>query len=229
MIKKISVFIALFTVSFLPVMTLLLYPLGYSVSLASYEIFSIVSAVICIFSYFSIKDTDYKKPIRFFIAFLPLIQLINTVIYAIKSKSLITAVSMAVCFISCAVISEKILISAKAKISSVITSSLMFLGIVLISFVTVFFGNLSVNTVIDTIESPNGKYYAEIIDSDQGATGASTVVYIKKTDCVNLLFAKIEKSPERVYLGDWREYESMDIFWKDENTLIINSNEYAVK
>ncbi len=227
--EKLFTVIPLLICSFFPLLTLILYPFGYSVSLVSYEICSAISAVTCIACVYLIRKSNHNKSTRFVIAFLPLIQLINTVIYVTKSKSFITAVSMAVCFVSCAVISEKIIASDKAKIFSVISSSLMFVVILLISFVTVFFGNLSVNTVIDTIESPNGKYYAEIIDSDQGATGASTVVYIKQTDCVNLLFAKIEKSPERVYLGDWREYESMDICWKDENTLIINSNEYTVK
>ncbi|MBQ8762838.1 MAG: hypothetical protein IJZ07_01890 [Clostridia bacterium] len=84
------------------------------------------------------------------------------------------------------------------------------------------------NTVVKTISSPSKEYYAEVVDSDQGATGGSTVVYIKKSDSVNLLFATIEKAPERAYLGEWREYETMDIYWKDKNTLIINSSEYII-
>lgn len=227
--KKYSLFILLFTASFLPVLTLILYPFGYFVSLFSYEILSAVSAVICIVSVYLIKNIETEKKTRILFAFLPFIQFINALIYVIKSKSALTAVFMAVCFISCAVISERIIASDKAKIFSVITSSFLFLIIVLLSFVTVFFGNLSVKTVVETIESPNKDYYAEIFDSDQGATGASTVVYIRKNGCLDMLIMKIEKTPKQVYLGDWREYETMDIYWKDENTLIINSNEHTVK
>lgn len=226
--ERLLICIPLFICSFLPLFTLILHPFGYSVSLASYKIFSAVSAIICIASVFRIKESGYNKTTRLFIAFLPLMQLINTVIYVNKSKSALTAVFMAICFISCAVLSQKILLSVKTKIASVITSSLMFLVLVLISFVAVFFGNFSVNTVVKTISSPSKEYYAEVVDSDQGATGGSTVVYIKKSDSVNLLFATIEKAPERAYLGEWREYETMDIYWKDKNTLIINSSEYII-
>lgn len=135
---------------------------------------------------------------------------------------------MAVCFIMCAIISEKNINSDKAKIFSVITSSLMFVAFALISFVAVFLGNFAVNTVVETVESPSGEYYAEVVDSDQGALGGNTVVYVKKTDSLNLLIMRIEKNPERVYLGEWGEYVSMKIEWSDNSTLLINSTEYKV-
>lgn len=225
--KKISVFIPLFTVSFLPLLTLVLYPFGYSVSLAGYEILSAVSAFICIVSGCLLKNHTPDKTDRIILSFLPFIQFINTIIYVVKSKSALTAVFMAVCFVSCAVISKKIIASDRAKIFSVISSSLMFVVIILFSFFTVFFGNFAVNTVVETINSPNGEYYAEVVDSDQGATGGSTIVYAKKSDCLNFPILKIEKIPQRVYLGEWREYETMDIYWKDEKSLIINSKEYT--
>ncbi len=226
--NKFPVFIPLITVSFLPLLTLALYPFGYSVSLASYEILSAVSAAICIVSGCLLKNHTPYKTTGMIFSLLPLIQFINTVIYVSKSKSLITAVFMAVCFISCAVVSKMIIKLNKAKIFSVISSSLMFVVIVLFSFVAVFFGNLAVNTVVKTVDSPSGEYYAEIVDSDQGATGGSTVVYVKKSDCFDMLILKIEKTPERVYLGEWREYETMEIYWQDENTLLINSTEYNI-
>ncbi len=226
--QKLSVIIPFVVVSFLPVLALVLHPFRYSVSLFSYEILSAVSAIICIASCLFLKNTETKKGIKTLSAFLPLIQLINTVIYVIESKSALTAVFMAVCFISCAVISKKIITSDKAKIFSVTSSSLMLLVMVLFSFVTVFFGSFSVNTVVDTVYSPNGEYYAEIVDSDQGATGASTVVYAKKAKSLNLLLLEISKTPERIYIGEWREYETMSIEWKNESTLLINSAEYDI-
>ncbi len=226
--NKTSVFIPLFTVSFLPLFTLLLYPFGYSVSLISYKILSAVSAVICIASGYLLKNYTPDKADKIILSLLPLIQLINSVIYVSKSKSLISAVFMAVGFIMCAVISEKIITSNKSKFFSVITFSLMFVAIILFSFVAVFFGNLAVNTVVNTVVSLSGEYYAEVVDSDQGATGGSTVVYVKKSDYLNLLIMKIEKNPERIYLGEWGEYKTMDIKWADDKTLLINSKEYKV-
>ncbi len=226
-VKLFSV-IPLLVCAVFPLLTLILFSFGYSVALINYEIFSAACALICIASAFLIDESNYNKLTKFFMALLPLIQLINTVIYVSKSKSVITAVFMAVCFISCAIISKKVFASDKAQITSVITSSILFIITVLISFVTVFFSNFSVNTVIKTVDSPNGTYYAEIVDSDQGATGGSTVVYAKKTDTLNLFVLEIEKNPERVYLGEWREYETMEIYWKDESCLIINGKEYSV-
>lgn len=214
--------------TFLPLLTLILHLFGYSISLANYEVFSAVSAVICIASVYLIKESDYNKSTRVLIAFMPLIQLINTAVYVYKSKSFFSAVFMAVCFVLCAVISEKILLSDKAKIASVITSSLMFIVIVLISFITVFFGDFSVNTVVKTVDSPDGEYFAEIVDYDKGAFGGDTLVYVKKADSLNLFILKIEKNSELIYMGEWKEYETMDIHWKDKNCLIINSKEYSI-
>ncbi|MBR3819750.1 MAG: hypothetical protein IKJ41_11485 [Clostridia bacterium] len=226
--NKFPVFIPLFTVSILPLLTLALYPFGYSVSLISYKILSAVSAVICIASGYLLKNYTPDKADKIILSLLPLIQLINSVIYVSKSKSLITAVFMAVCFIMCAAISEKTVNSDKTKIFFVISSSLMFVAIILFSFVAVFFGNFAVNTVVNTVDSPSGEYYAEVVNSDQGATGGSTVVYVKKSDYLNLLIMKIEKTPDRIYLGEWGEYETMEIEWEDNSTLLINSKEYKV-
>ncbi len=226
--NKLPVFIPLFTVSFFPFLTLVFYPFGYLVSLISYKIISVISAVICIASGYLLKNHIPDKSERIILSLLPFVQFINSVIYLLKSKSLIVAVFMAVCFIMCAAISKKNINSDKAKIFSVISSSLMFVVIALVSFVTVFFGNFAVNTVVETIESPSGEYYAEVVDSDQGALGGNTVVYVKKTYCVNLPIIKIEKTPERVYLGEWGEYETMDIKWADDKTLLIDTTEYNI-
>lgn len=226
--NKISVFIPLFTVSLFPLLTLVLFPFGYSVSLTSCKILSAVSTVICIASGYLLKNHIPDKSERIILSLLPLIQFINSVIYLSKSKSLTTAVFMAVCFIMCAAISEKNINSDKAKILSVITSSLLFFVLILVSLVTVFFGKFAVNTVVETIDSPSGEYYAEIVDSDRGALGGNTIVYVKKTNSLNLLILKIEKTPERVYLGEWGEYETMDIKWLNDNTLSIDSAEYNI-
>lgn len=225
---KISVFVPLFTVSLFPLLTFVLYPFGYSVSLTSYKILSAVSAVICIASGYLLKNHIPDKPEGIILSLLPLIQFINSVIYISKSKSLTVAVFMALCFIMCAATSKKNLKSEKAKFFSVITSSLLFVAFILVSFVTVFFGNFVVKTVVETIDSPSGEYYAEIVDSDQGVLGGSTVVYVKKSNSLNLLILKIEKTPEKVYLGEWGEYETMDIKWADDKTLLIDSMEYKV-
>lgn len=225
---NISPLFPLFICSFLPLLTLILHLFGYSVSLISYEVFSVVSAIICIISVYLIKESNHNKSTRIFITFLPLLQLINSAVYVYKSRSAITVIFMAVCFIACAVISEKVISSNKAKVASVITSMLLFVFLVIISFAGMIASNFGSNTVVKTVDSPNGEYYAEIVDSDEGALGGNTVVYVKKSKPLNLLLLIIEKSPERVYIGEWGEYKTMEIKWKDESTLLINSTEYKI-
>lgn len=33
----------------------------------------------------------------------------------------------------------------------------------------------------------------------------------------------------QVYYGAWGEFENMEIYWKDENSLVINEKEYSVE
>lgn len=90
-------------------------------------------------------------------------------------------------------------------------------------FMVTFFGSIGEDTVIQTLPSPDGTGYAEVIESDQGALGGDTVVRVYKS---NTLF---KGRGEIVYRGEWREYEDMEIFWKDDGTLVINDVEYAIE
>ena len=228
MSKKFPVFLGLITVSLLPLLTLILYPFGYSVTLASYKILSAVSAVICIITGYMLKNYTPDKTDRTLLSLLPVFQFINATIYISKSKSLITAVFMSICFIMCAAISEKSINSDKTKIFSVMTSSLLFVAFVLVSFVTVFFGSFSENMIVKSAVSPNGEYCAEVIDSDDGALGGDTFVQVRKYKRLNLLVLRIGKRPELIYRGEWGEYETMEIKWLNDNSLLINSTEYNI-
>ena len=90
-------------------------------------------------------------------------------------------------------------------------------------FMIALFGSIGEDTVIQTLPSPDGNRYAEVIDCDHGALGGDTVVRVYKS---NTLF---KGRSEIVYRGEWREYEDMEIFWKDDDTLVINDVEYAIE
>lgn len=73
-------------------------------------------------------------------------------------------------------------------------------------------------------------YRAEVLDVDQGALGGDTVVNIyQNSKYHNLLILTISKKPQRVYIGQWGEAETMELYWKSENCLVINSNEYRIE
>ena len=115
------------------------------------------------------------------------------------------------------------------KIISLTLSALMVLPIGFISFIFLIFGNIGQNTVVQTVESPSGKYYAQVIDSDLGALGGDTLVDVYEKSGINAIFFKIEKKPQRVYFGEWGEFNNMQIYWKDNECLIINSTEYKIQ
>jgi hypothetical protein len=127
------------------------------------------------------------------------------------------------------IIAEKACSSLKTQIASVVTSAFSAVLIIMVSILFVGFGNFGQNTVVDRIHSPEKTFYAEIIDSDQGALGGSTVVEVYKNSRLNLLVLTISKTPKRVYMGEWREYESMQAEWKNENCLLINSEEFNIE
>lgn len=105
---------------------------------------------------------------------------------------------------------------------------LLSMPIAFILFLELFF-DLGVNTVVQEIESPDGTYLVQVIDSDQGALGGDTLVEVRRDDrTIDLLVVRLTKSPTCVYRGNWGEYKHMRIEWQDETTLLINGEIYHI-
>ena len=112
----------------------------------------------------------------------------------------------------------------KKVILALVIFVLTVLPVTFFGFISLIFRNFGENTVVQTVESPDGAYYAEVIDSDQGALGGDTIV-----DVYEKVFFNISKKSQRVYQGDWGEFRDMEIYWKDEHCLVINSTEYTIE
>ncbi len=210
----------------LPASTLILYCFGYSVYLANHHLFSVISAL----AFIAFASVISKKNIYCKIsAFLPLFSFANLAVCLFKDRSIVALVCMVACFICSVIIAEKACSSLKTQIASVVTSAFLAVLIIMVSILFVGFGNFGQNTVVDRIYSPEKTFYAEIIDSNQGALGGNTVVYVHKNSKLNLLVLTIRETPKRIYMGEWREYETMQIEWKTENCLLINSEEYNIE
>ncbi|MBQ7999692.1 MAG: zf-HC2 domain-containing protein [Ruminococcus sp.] len=99
-----------------------------------------------------------------------------------------------------------------------------------LSFIIIVFSGFGENAVVQSVDSPTGRYTAELVASDQGALGGDTVVYV--TD--NLLrvdfgLFTIHKAKETVYFGEWWEYESVTLQWVDNDTLSVGGHQYNMK
>lgn len=98
----------------------------------------------------------------------------------------------------------------------------------LISFISLIFIGFTSRTVMNTIDSPSGKYYIEVIYADAGATGASTLVEVNEKYKIDLVILKITKKSRIIYNGRLNEYKNMEVYWKDDNCAVINSKEYMI-
>lgn len=146
-------------------------------------------------------------------------------IYALRQP--LTAVSMLVVCGSALVIFIKYAKPGALKICSGIFAALLALLLVAALSLKSVFGDFGLNTVARELISPERTYIAYVIDSDQGALGGDTFVEVQDMKKRwNVLIGQFQESPRRIYSGEWKEYQTMEIEWKDENTLLIDGQEY---
>lgn len=223
-----------FLYAFLPVCSIILYIFGYTFSLFNYAVFSVALALVSVSATILVlkkQDESTEKSIRILTAVLPLLAIVNWAVYLFKSKeyskeAIIVTVCMPICFVCAVILTARFCKPLFLKISSIFLPLLPLLALIPLTVFTLF--SFGINTVVGTLPSPKDSYYAEIVDSDQGALGGNTVVYVHKNDGIDAFAFSITKTPQRIYMGEWKEYETMDIYWKNEHCLIINSEEYFI-
>lgn len=123
----------------------------------------------------------------------------------------------------------RIFVFAVKAISAVI-SFLMLFPLAWFSFFTVSFGDIAENTVTEELTSPEGTYTVQIIDSNQGALGGDTLVYVyTNKGRIDFGFLEFGRDPEEIYRGKWGECGDMNAYWISDNELVIHDEIYALK
>lgn len=163
-----------------------------------------------------------SKPERLLFGLLPLLSIINWVLYLPGAESPWLIVSMLICLVCSLIVSSSFLKLMAIKFLNVLLSVLLVLPL---SFISLF-SSLGHTTVRETVTAPNGRYYIEVVDSDQGALGGDTLVNVHKGRKLNLLVLSFEKTPETVYVGNWKE--PVYISWKNDSCLVVNGTEYSI-
>ena len=217
------------SVILLPLGSLLCACFGYTFKITSIPCFStftaILSVCLMILSIQTKETAISKVP---FAIFTPL-SLINAVFYIPACRSAYVIVCMLICMGCSLYLTITFAKPSTLKAIALALSALMIFPACFLGFITLSFGSFGKNTVVKTIESPSKAYYAEIIDSDQGALGGNTQVDVYENKRINAFIFQISKKPQRVYLGNSGEFQSMEIYWKDDGCLVINSAEYKIK
>ncbi|MEE1199626.1 MAG: hypothetical protein U0L09_03145 [Christensenellales bacterium] len=205
---------------------------GYTFRLISVPVFAVVIAAVSagiMLLEFMVKSTLENRTMRILSAMMAPLSIVNAVFYIFECPQIGVIAGVFVSAGCCCRLTMEYGEPLLLKAIALALSALMALPMVFFSFVALVFGNIGQNTVVKTVESPGGEYYAQIIDSDQGALGGDTLVDVYEKGGIDLMLCQIEKKPQRVYLGDWGEFENMQLHWKDDHCLVINSTEYAIE
>lgn len=204
---------------------------SYKFELVNNTLFAAVTALVAIGAMvlFEIVDEPRVDSLTgVFLALLSPFSLINTVFFLLKTPSGWVVISMFICIVCCFWLSWNYGKPKLMKHISLVLSMLMVLPVGFLGFIALIFGNIGQNTVVQSVESPNGTYYADLIDSDQGALGGDTIVEVHENSSIRNFLFVIEKEPQLVYLGEWGEFTDMELYWKNENCLVINDVEYVI-
>lgn len=215
-----------------PAGTLIAAYFGYTFELISVSAFAAAIAVLSVCAV--VLDLGFKsifenKAIRILLAIITPLSLLNAVFYMLNCSRIWVVASVLVSAGCCCFLAIKHGKPIALKIVALSLSALMVLPIGFFGFIALIFGNIGQNTVVQTVESPSGKYFAQVIDSDQGALGGDTLVDVYGKSKIDAIIFKIKKKPQRVYFGEWGEFSNMHIYWKNDSCLVINSVEYAIE
>lgn len=205
--------------------------LGYRFELISVSAFAIAIAVLslCISALdILFKITVESRATGVLFAIITPISLINALMCIAADTQALVIASLLFSAICCCFLTIRLGRPSALKAVALALSAAMLLPIYFLGFIALTLGNFSENTVVQTIESPNGEYYAQVIDSAQGALGGNTFVDVRKT-VIDGLFFKIEKEPKRIYSGHWGEFKKMQIHWENDGCLVINSHKYEIE
>jgi len=110
----------------------------------------------------------------------------------------------------------------------VLTASLI-LPACLCCVVMVAVNNVKSDDVVQTLDSPSGSHYAVVIKSYQEENMGNMIVKVYKKQGFDAGIFKVSKKPQRIYVGDYGRFEELEVSWKNEERLLINSGEYIVK
>lgn len=110
------------------------------------------------------------------------------------------AVATVICCLFAAI---RVGLPPKFGIRASLISLLIVVPLCIYAFFTVMLKNFGETTVVDTFESTDGTYYAELISDSEGALGGSTRVKVYKNNDIDFLILEIRKPKKDIYVGNW--------------------------
>ena len=214
--------------AFFPVGTALTAVFGYKLTLRCIPVFAVLLAVLSVGTLI-LHILNKQKKLLALTAVLALVNLVNTVLLIFANNAPIVILCTLLSSICCCLLPAMHAKRLAVKVTSLILSVLLLAPVCYAGFIFLIFGNIGQNTVVQAAVSPDGKHIAEVINSDQGALGGDTLVDVQQVRTFDAGIFEIRKKPQRVYIGEWGEFEDMEIEWKDEKCLLLNGREYIIE
>ncbi len=204
---------------------------GCTLELRNPTLISVVMAVISVITFdlcIAAKKPVGNIAVSVLLVLTAPLSVINTGFFIVKYESNLMIYSLAVymlCCLSLAIIYGN---PAPLQIIAVTVFCLILIPVGIGALLSLVFADFSSTTVVQTVPSPKDSHYAEVIDRDEGALGGATIVKVYEQPKLDVIAFYITKKPQTVYYGDWGEFESMNIYWKHNRCLVINSVEYDI-
>lgn len=226
-----SICILLFLTALYPIGVGITACFGYRFTLISIPAFAITIVLLSTLLTTLSAVYEYPFPMKWtqvLLALLAPLSMINALFYVLECPQILVVASVLLSAGCSCYLTVKHGKGALLRTVALILFAVMLLPVGFSGCVGLLFGGIRQDTVVQTAASPSGKYYAQVIDSNQGALGGDTFVDVYEKSNINVILFKIEKNPRRVYCGEWGEFESMRIYWEDDTCLIINSVAYKI-
>ena len=187
-----------------PAVTLLGSFCGYAVTFVQIPALAVVLFVlsVCTVALSSVsKEATFGKVTGVLLALLAPLAIGNAVFLIfgmVKDNAWFVTVLPALCVLAsagcCCYLAARYGAPKGLKNTCLVLFAVMAIPSIFFCFLALTFGNIGVNTVVQTVASPEGGFYAEIIDNDQGALGGNTNVWYMKIMRSTPFFSRSKRS-----------------------------------
>ena len=230
---SVLVCVLLALIVFTPLCSVLCWVMGYKFTLVDPAIFAVsifaLAAITVAVSIFSKEILD-NRIVCILVSVLTPCAMLNTGFYIRSCGGLWIVASVLVC-VACGYLTIRHGKPMSVKTGGLVLSAGLLLPMALICFVLLVAGKTQNYVVLETVDSPSGAYYAQIIDNDQGEKGGWKLVHIyPDKDIVTPVFSirkKHIKVFEAYYNAGEADEKTVALQWTDDRHLTINGDNYS--
>lgn len=220
-------------VAFCPVISLLCAVIGYKFTLVNPGVFAIsifVLTAVTVLVSVLYKEILENKIICIVISLLTPMALLNTAFYVRSCGMLWILASVLICA-GCCYLTIRHGSPLTVRTGALVLAAGLLLPMALACFVLLVAGQTQNYNIIETVNSPTGAYYAEIIDNNQGEKGGTKMVHIYPEKDIDTPVFRIRKNRiiiyEEFYKANEADKVQVVVQWKDDNHLVINGKNYS--